>query len=471
MAAVRAIVVSGAGTGIGKTLVSAVLIAALRAHGLRVQPYKVGPDYIDGRLHELLADRPCANLDLWLDGADGVARTVASTYGDADIALIEGMMGAFDGDDAGQTSTVAVAAVLGAPLLLVLDGWTASQTLAAVAYGLRERARPVRTLGVVLNRVAPGGHARAVADACAACELTVVARLPHEPALAMSERRLGLRRSDFGPRADAIRALGQSIAPTLDLPALLAGTTISPLAATDFRTVTRAAGPAPRIAVADDEALWFTYHETRLALVAAGAELVAFSPLHDARLPPADALWLGGGFPEDHAAALSLNVAMRADVRAAVAGGMPVYAECGGYMYLSRAIEDATGEHAMAGAIPAVASVREPALRIGYREATVARDTPLDRAGSTVRGYEFHYASARADAAEPAYRYDGRADGIASGSLCASFLHRRFLPGDAALARFVASARRYAARAAQPPPAPPASATSAPASAMQMPKP
>ncbi len=446
----RALVVTGPGTGVGKTLVSALLVAALRARGLRVQPYKVGPDYIDGRLHELLAGRACANLDLWLDGADGVARTFAATYGDADIAVIEGMMGAFDGDADGATSTVAVAAALGAPLLLVLDGWTASQTLAAVGYGLRERARPVRTLGVALNRVTPGGeHDRAVSAACAACDLPVLVRIPGDPAVAIEERRLGLRRADFAERAEAIRALAARIAPALDLDALIASAAIAPVAVPAIGSPIAAGERAPRVAVADDEAFWFTYPETRLALLAAGARIVPFSPLHDARLPAADALWIGGGFPEDHAAALAANASMRADVRAAVARGVPTYAECGGYMYLGRAIEDDAGAHAMAGALDAVTSLREPVLRIGYREATVARDTPLDRTGTTVRGYEFHYASARAPGAAPAYRYSGREDGIASESLCASFLHRRFLPGDAAVARFVRAARHAAALSAK----------------------
>jgi cobyrinic acid a,c-diamide synthase len=441
----RALVVTGPGTGVGKTLVSALVVAALRARGLRVQPYKVGPDYIDGRLHELLAGRACANLDLWLDGAEGVARTFAATYGDADIAVIEGMMGAFDGDADGATSTVAVAAALGAPLLLVLDGWTASQTLAAVGYGLRERARPVRTLGVALNRVAPGGeHDRAVTAACAACDLPVMARIAHEPAVAIQERRLGLRRAEFAERAEAIRTLATRIAPARDLDALIASATAAEVVAPAVAPIAPAGGRAPRVAVADDEAFWFTYPETRLALLAAGARIVPFSPLHDARLPAADALWIGGGFPEDHAPALAANAAMRADVRAAVARGLPTYAECGGYMYLARTLEDDAGTHAMAGALDAVTSLREPALRIGYREATVACDTPLDPAGTTVRGYEFHYACARAPGAAPAYRFGGGEDGIASGSLCASFLHRRFLPGDAAIARFVRAARRAA---------------------------
>lgn len=426
------VVVSAAGTGAGKTLAARALCAALRAAGRRVQPYKIGPDYIDGRLTARSAGRPAYNVDLWLDGPERTRRHVDATRGDADACVFEGMMGLYDGDDEGRTSTAHVALLLDAPVLLVLDGWTASQTLAAVAAGLRAYEPRLRIAGAILNRAGGAAHVRAVADALRTIGMPLLATIPYDAQAASLERHLGLDPHDDGARAAAVERIGALLATQLDLDAL-----VSPRAA--IAPPAAASPPRTRVAVAEDDAFWFTYPETLLALRAAGAEPVPFSPLHDAALPERiGGVWLGGGYPELHARALAENVSMREAIRDAVLRGVPTYAECGGMMYLAQRLATADGTYPMCGAIAGETSMAQPRLTIGYRRASALNDGPLDASGASVRGYEYHYAQS-ALGGPAAYRHDdGSTEGIATPSLTASFLHRHFVAGDAAIARFVA---------------------------------
>jgi cobyrinic acid a,c-diamide synthase len=431
------LVVSGAGTGVGKTLVTRALCAALRHAGRSVQPYKIGPDYIDGRLTSRSAGRVVYNVDLWLDGEDNLRRHVAGTRGDADALVFEGMMGLYDGDDDGTTSTAHVAMLLGAPVLLVLDGWNASQTAAAVALGLRTYEPGLAFAGAILNRTGGAAHTRAVADACARAGVALLATLPFEPDAASPERRLGLDRAEGEARTGAIDLLGRRLAEQLDLDALLPRSNGTRAAGDDVR-IARA-----RVAVAEDEAFWFTYPETLIALRAAGADVVPFSPVHDTSLPDRiDGLWLGGGYPELHAAALAKNVPMRDAVRRAVREGLPAYAECGGMMYLAESLETEQGTFPMAGALQGSTSIARPRLTIGYRRALTLADGPLDARDTAIRGYEFHYASGTL-AGSPAYAFQGGGtEGIGLRTLTASFMHRHFVVGDPAIERFVASCAR-----------------------------
>jgi cobyrinic acid a,c-diamide synthase len=447
------VVVSAAGTGVGKTLVARALCVAFADRGYRVQPYKIGPDYIDARLYAALCGRPAYNIDLWLDGAEGVRRHVAATKGDAEVAVFEGMMGLFDGDVEGTTSTAEIARLLDAQVVLVLDGWTASQTLAAVALGLRSYDRRVRIAGAILNRCGGPSHEAAVRRACERIGVPILAAIPHDAALAVRERHLGLDAADAQRSHEALLALGRRLSETLDFAVTLRlskGGRLDGLDATTCPSFDRIRMTARvRIGVAEDEAFWFTYPETLDALRAAGAEVVPFSPLRDAALPDAIAgLWLSGGYPELHAAALSANATMRAAIRNAIAGGLPTYAECGGHMYLAQWLETADGRYPMVGTIDGGTSMVGAALTIGYRTARACSDTPLDRAGDEIRGYAFHYARPFLVIDEPAYRFEnGLTDGIARATLLSSFLHRHVLPGDPAALRFVAWCRSQCASA------------------------
>ncbi len=436
------IVVSAAGTGAGKTLVATALCAALRDAGFRVGAYKTGPDYIDARLYASVLGVPAHNLDLWLDGEEGVRRHVAATAGDADILIIEGMMGLFDGDGLGATSTAKLARTLDATVLTVLDTWTASQSAAAVALGLRAYDPEVRHIGVILNRVGGTSHMAAVRAACNSAGIDVLAAIPTRDDYRFPERTLGLDRAAFTARAAVVERLATELANQLDLRALVAGASGAPLPAT---TLEAGIGKRARVAYADDSAFWFTYPETLEALRHAGAELVPFSPLHDRDLPrDVAALWIGGGYPEDHASILEANETMRAAVREAVASGMPAYAECGGLMYLAETLHTVHGTHAMVGAVPGATSIRNPLLHLGYRLATVATASPLDELGASVRAYEFHYATPMLATTSPAYDIGGTADGAVRDSCVVGFLHRHFLPGDPAIDRFVSAAAAFA---------------------------
>jgi cobyrinic acid a,c-diamide synthase len=435
MSAPAQLVVSAAGTGAGKTLIALALCQAFQNAGLRVAAYKAGPDYIDARLYASVLGAPAHNLDLWLDGEEGVRRHVALTAGDADLVIVEGMMGLFDGDDAGATSTAGIAHVLDAPVVTVLDTWSASQSAAAVALGLRAYDPRLRHLGVILNRVGGPSHAAAVRAACAHAQIAVLAAIERRDEYRFPDRMLGLDRAAFLAGAAAIETLATELSRQIDLRALITKASSSELPATSPppNRPTRA-----RVAYADDAAFWFTYPETLDALRVAGAELVAFSPLHDRELPSAiGALWIGGGYPEDHADALEANDVMRTAIRDAVASGMPVYAECGGLMYLAETLHTADGPRAMVGAIAGATSIAQPRLQLGYRSATVAHRSPLDHAASVVRGYEFHYATAMLASGSPAYTIGNGTDGAVRNNCVAAFLHRHFLPGDPAIDRFV----------------------------------
>jgi len=431
------IVISAPGTGAGKTLVSQALCSALRRTGRVAQPYKIGPDYIDAHFYERVAGRPAYNVDLWLDGAEASRVHVAATRGDADVALFEGMMGLYDGDDAGENTSADVAKTFDADVVVVLDLWLASQTGAAIALGLAHYDADVRIAGVILNRVGGPAHERSVRAACDAHDIRVLGAIPYDDAYTAADRRLGLDPAAVERRYAAVEQLGARIAATWDL---------TPF--TGRRSANRRAPVGPvagtpaiaRIAYAADRAFWFTYPETLIALRAAGAETIPFSPLDDAALPAAiDGLWIGGGYPEDFAAELEANVAMQHSVTAAIHAGVPTYAECGGLMYLAETLETESGSFSMCGAVRGTTSMRAPRLHIGYRTARTVRANPFDAADADVRGYEFHYATSAIEHDLAAYHLDaGRIDGVAGPTLLATFLHRHFLPGSPAVGRFVA---------------------------------
>jgi cobyrinic acid a,c-diamide synthase len=430
--------VSAAASSAGKTLLTMALCAVLRDAGLRVRAYKSGPDYVDARLYASILGEPAHNLDLWLDGREGVLRHVAATAAGADILLIEGMMGLFDGDNAGTTSTARLAHTLDASVLSILDASKSSQTVAAVGLGLRTFDPELRHIGTIANRVGGPSHVAALSAACARAGIEVLAAIPRREAYLLPERRLGLDRVAFTQRAAVVEQLARELAEQLDVPALVNAAAARPL---DAYAPTPSTARRARIAYAEDSAFWFTYPETLDALRMAGAELIAFSPLHDRDLPAgANALWISGGYPEDHGAALSANHTLRAHIREAIAGGMPTYAECGGLMYLAQTLHTASGSHEMVGAIGGATSMADPKLHLGYRDATVATGSPLDTVGTQIRAHEFHYATSMLAPSAPAYVYATAPEGAVQGNCVASFFHRHFLPGDLAIDRFVAAA-------------------------------
>ena len=393
----RLIVVAGVASGVGKTTVTLGLMEAFRRLGLTVQGFKIGPDFIDPGFHEIATGRGSYNLDGWMCGRDHVLATVARHAEGADLAIVEGVMGCFDGVEAtsDEGSTAQIAKWLAAPVVLVVDAQAQARSAAAVVLGFEQFDPATKVAAVIVNKVAGDRHARGIREAVATrCAAPVVGVLPHDAQIALSERHLGLVTAGEGGFTEAKRAqLAAVTERAVDLDALLA------LAVPAPRTIDVRSSPIPavrrvRLGVAHDDAFCFYYRENLALLRAAGADLVYWSPLTDRALPPVDGLYLGGGYPELHGRALGANAAMRRAVRAFAEGGGAVYAECGGLMYLAEALEDLAGDRfPMVGLLPATVRMRPPRMTLSYTEVTLQADSPLGAAGTLARGHEFHFST------------------------------------------------------------------------------
>ncbi len=463
------LVIAGAHSGAGKTTLTAGLIAALRRRGLVVQPFKAGPDYIDPGYHTLAAGRPCRNLDTWMLPAEAVAASFARGCRGADLAVVEGVMGLFDGfgydDETG--STAHLARLLAAPVVLVLNIRSLARSAAALAQGYARFDPALPLAGFILNNAAGASHGAGVARVVAgATGLPCFGWLPRDERLNIPERHLGLVPTAEPGRWEAfIAAAADHVAHYLDLDALLTAARTSlprpPLLAGKGAEADRTSSSRRdkrvrcRIAVARDEAFNFYYEDNLELLVEAGAELAFFSPLADPALPAGTAgLYIGGGFPEVYAGRLAENAGLRRALAAAIADGLPTYAECGGLMYLTGSITDLDGRaHPMVGALPG-RSVMTGRLTLGYREVVTACATWLAPAGVALRGHEFHYSDwiERPADLPAAYRIataagqPERREGYASGNLLASYIHLHWGANPELAARFVAAARKFGAK-------------------------
>jgi cobyrinic acid a,c-diamide synthase len=391
----RALVIGAPRSGAGKTTVTLALLAALRRRGVRVRAAKSGPDYIDPAFHAAATGAPCPNLDSWAMPPDMLDSVAAGVAGNAEIVLIESAMGLFDGVEAGAGRTGAAADLAArwqVPVLLVLDVSGQSQTAAAVARGFAAHDPAVRIAGVVLNRVGSPRHHAQAAHAIAALGLPVLGSIPREAAIALPERHLGLVQAEEHGSLDALFARLADLAErALNLDAILdAAGRFAPAAGGGRRIPP----PGQRIALARDAAFSFVYPHLRDGWRAAGAEIAEFSPLADEAPPDhCDACWLPGGYPELHAARLAAAASFRAGMLH-FAQTRPIHGECGGHMVLGTALTDADGAaHGMLGLLGHATSFARRTLHLGYRQARLAADGVLGRAGDAVRGHEFHYAS------------------------------------------------------------------------------
>jgi cobyrinic acid a,c-diamide synthase len=449
------VVVAGSHSGVGKTTVATGLMAAFAARGRKVAGFKVGPDFIDPSYHALACGRPGRNLDAFLSGTELIAPLFAHGAAGADLAVVEGVMGMFDGaTGSGElASTAQVAKLLHAPVLLVVDCGAMARSVAAVVHGFASFDPDAHVAGLVLNRVASDRHEQLLREALDPLGIPVLGVLRRQPTLATPERHLGLvpaaERRAAAQRT--VTGLGAAIAEACDLRAIAAIAAASPPLASapwDPHASLPARGPAGaaagpvRIAVASGPAFTFRYQENLELLEAAGAKLLPLDPVADESLPDrANALYLGGGFPETFAEDLAANQPLRAAVRRFAARGGPLVAECGGLLYLGRSLDG----QPMCGVLPSDARMTGR-LTLGYRRATAGAPSVLAGAGSAVRGHEFHYSQVEpAAGAKPAWLLDGeRAEGFVAGGVHASYLHTHWAAFPELPERLVAAARREA---------------------------
>ncbi|PND57757.1 cobyrinic acid a,c-diamide synthase [Mycobacterium sp. ENV421] len=450
MTSIPAVVIAAPASGSGKTTVATGLIGALRAAGRRVAPFKVGPDFIDPGYHAVAAGRPGRNLDPVLVPEELIGPLYRHGSSDADIAVIEGVMGLFDGriDEHPVTpargSTAHVAQLLGAPVVLVVDARGQSQSIAAVLQGFSTFHTGVHIGGVILNRVGTNRHEQVLRQACEAVGVPVLGAIPRRDELAVPSRHLGLITAvEHGEQARAaVAAMTELIARHVDLPAVVAlgASRVQAPAWAPEDVVGEPHGGHPVVAMAAGKAFSFGYAEHRELLRAAGADVVEFDPLTDSLPMRTAAMVLPGGFPEQHLADLSANSELRAQILE-LAGHAPVQAECGGLAYL---MDDLDG-HPMCGVLAGSARFT-PRLTLGYREAVAVCDSSLHAAGQRVVGHEFHRTTAEfIRAPESAWAFRGHAgqpvrEGAVHAGVHASYLHTHPVAQPQSVARFVAHA-------------------------------
>jgi cobyrinic acid a,c-diamide synthase len=399
------LVVAAAHSGAGKTTVTAGLLRALTRSGVRVQPFKCGPDYIDPAFHGVAAGRPSFNLDTWAMAAGTIVDLVTRHAASADIAIVEGVMGLFDGvAKPGQTargSTADLAALLGWPVVLVLDVAGQTETAAAVAVGCARYRDDVSIAGVILNRVASPRHAALIAPAFQRIGIPLFGAIIQDSHLTLPERHLGLvqasETADIDQRLDALASIVEA---SVDLDAVRGSARATGFA--DGAAV-RLDPPGQRIALAQDRAFSFIYPHLLDRWRSAGAAILPFSPLADqAPDPAADVVWLPGGYPELHAGTLAAARRFHDGLRALAERAVPIHGECGGYMVLGAGMEDVAGQrHAMAGLLALETSFAQRRMHLGYRRARLKVACPLGAAGAEIMGHEFHYASALSSDDEP----------------------------------------------------------------------
>ncbi|MGH8981764.1 MAG: cobyrinate a,c-diamide synthase [Acidimicrobiales bacterium] len=454
---------AGTHSGVGKTTVATGLMAAWHRRGVAVAAAKVGPDFIDPGYHEVATGRPGRNLDAFLSGADALAPLAGRAAAGADLLVVEGAMGLFDGIGAtADASTAHVALLLDAPVVLVVDASSMSGSVAALVHGFDDTLRRLggRPLaGVVLNRVGSDTHTAMLADALATqlgTRAPPLVGMVRRGAVDMwRDRHLGLVpvAEQRATVAASVRALGGALGSALDLDALERIARAAPARAVADLTPLEPVAGSVRVAVAAGPAFTFAYPDNLERLREAGAVLAPFDPLEDRALPSgAQALYAGGGFPEVYAARLADNEALADDVRAKVAGGLVTWAECGGMLWLARSL----GGHRLCGALPATGTMGTQ-ISVGYRHATVRTDNPVAPRGSRLRGHELHYSRleppggalelVRAGGGLP----DGapRAEGWASPTLLATYLHLHLGADGGPAARFVRTAARAAGGSAE----------------------
>ncbi|CRK83257.1 cobyrinate a,c-diamide synthase [Neobacillus massiliamazoniensis] len=432
----RRLVIAGTGSGVGKTTLTIGLMSALRKKGYTVQGFKCGPDYIDPTYHTAVTGRISRNIDSWMLNHEMVKEIVIRASEGADISIIEGVMGFFDGKNPlnNTGSTAEISLITESPVILVVNCASMARSAAAIVKGFQEFLKEANIVGVIANRVGSEGHFKIVKAAIEQeCGISVLGYVKRNDELTIPERHLGLipsvERGELDPFFDQ---LGDSILETIDVETLyeLAKATPLKVKESQFRRKERA---TVRMAVARDAAFNFYYQENLDMLEAYGVELIEFSPLKGETLPEqVDGLYIGGGFPEEFAQELAENTRVKNSVQSAIENGLPTLAECGGFMYLTESLETTNEKkYEMVGIIPGAVKMQPKLAALGYREITAEEGNFLLAGNLTARGHEFHYSTfqPRTDF-QPAFQTKGmrgfKQEGYRNGNLIAGYTHFHF---------------------------------------------
>jgi cobyrinic acid a,c-diamide synthase len=433
----RRIVIAGTSSGVGKTTVTIGLMAALQKRGMTVQGFKCGPDYIDTSYHTAVTGRRSRNLDSWMLDEAIVKEIVQKGSEGADISVMEGVMGFYDGKNpkTNEGSTAEISIITDSPVLLVVDCSSMARSAAAIVKGFQSLSPEVNIVGVVANKVGGKGHFQLIKEAVEQeCHIPVIGFLNREMGIAMPERHLGLIPTiERGDLDELFERLGELVEETIDIDLLYQLAKTTTLHVEESGIFTKRSPKGVKIAVAFDRAFNFYYQENLELLQAYGAELVYFSPLNGEALPDdVHGLYLGGGFPEEYVDILASQIKVKESIRHAVFEGIPTFAECGGFMYLCDALITVDGrKQPMAGIIAGEVNMQEKLAAIGYREVCAEHENSLMTKGDKAKGHEFHYSTfLPGEAHQFAYETKGtrgkQKEGYVSGNLVAGYTHIHF---------------------------------------------
>lgn len=444
------VVIAGTASGAGKTTVTAGILAALKRRKFAVASFKVGPDYIDPGYHEIISGGSCHNLDSWITGKEEIARLFFRSAKNADISVIEGVMGLYDGGKRGISSTAEIAKLMDAPVILAIDAKSMGASAAAIALGFRDYDKNVNFAGVILNRLGSDSHEQMIREAMDKADIKVLGAIRRNENLRLPERHLGLVPAKETKSEVDLAKIFSSIENQMDMDEIIAiAKSAKPIANVNLAEGKNSVKDI-KIAVAKDNAFSFYYEDSLSVLEEFGAEIIKFSPLYDEKIPDCHGIILGGGYPEMFAKKLEENASMRNSIKKAAAEGIPIYAECGGFMYLMESIEDLSGKNFdMTGVIPSKAKMEQNLQTVGYVEAEQLQDTILGERGLKFRGHEFHFSveegggksfgfmieKIRTGAKYPA--------GFAQKNILGSYLHLHFRGSKAAAKNFVESCRKF----------------------------
>jgi cobyrinic acid a,c-diamide synthase len=434
---VKSFIIGAPQSGSGKTTISIGIMAALRNRGYRVQPFKIGPDYIDPVFHHRAAARPSYNLDTWMMGSEGVKRTFFQHIENAHIGVVEGVMGFFDGKGGSFTdipglypgSTAHCAFILNLPVVLVIDARAMAHSAGALVYGFTHYIKELKFAAIIFNKAAGEKHYKMLKESSEVhCQVPVIGYIPRQKEISIPERHLGLSNpQEHKQNTHLYSCIAQMIEDHIDIDTLLSQTSYE---VPSVSVKTKNTACHVRIAVACDEAFWFYYEENLDILKDEGAEIVLFSPLNDKKLPSSvDAFYIGGGYPELYTQKLSSNTELLISLKEYADKGGYIYAECGGFMLLTQELKDLNNNtYKMAGVFKTKTGMTRGRHHLGYREIVLKEDTVLGKKGANLRGHEFHYSQIEYEPenSQKIYTTDSAAQGYRFKNTFASYIHIHF---------------------------------------------